>query len=103
MKNMNQAVSIIKEQMEAMKNGDFTDQDIEQTKAVIRNQFLETIDSARGLIEVLYHNVAAKSHVQLENWLDLVAKTTKEEIIEVAQKGELDTIYFLSGLDGEET
>ena len=40
-----------------MKEGDFTDQDIDQTKAVIQNQFLETVDSARGLIEVLYHNV----------------------------------------------
>lgn len=97
-----QAVSIIKEQMDVMKKGDFTEQDIDQTKAVIRNQFLETVDSARGLIEVLYHNVAAKSHVQLENWLDLVAKTTKDEIIDVGKKVELDTIYFLAGLDGEE-
>ncbi len=97
-----QAVSIIKEQMDVMKKGDFTEQDIDQTKAVIRNQFLETVDSARGLIEVLYHNVAAKTHVQLENWLDLVAKTTKDEIIDVGKKVELDTIYFLAGLDGEE-
>ena len=54
-----QAVSIIKEQMDVMKTGDFTEQEIEQTKAVIQNQFLETVDSARGLIEVLYHNIVA--------------------------------------------
>lgn len=48
-KNYDQAIRIIREQMEAMKNGDFTDQEIEQTKAVINNQLLETTDTSRGL------------------------------------------------------
>ena len=36
-------------------------EELAQTKAVIQNQFLETIDTARGLIEVLYHNVVANT------------------------------------------
>ncbi len=59
LKNYDQAVGIIREQMEAMKNGDFSDEEVAQTKAVIRNQMLETIDTSRGLTEVLYHNVVA--------------------------------------------
>ena len=58
-KNYDQAVTIIKEQMEAMKTGDFTEEEIEQTKAVIKNQLLETIDTSRGIVEILYHNVVA--------------------------------------------
>ncbi|GAE43736.1 Zinc protease [Mesobacillus boroniphilus JCM 21738] len=46
--NFELAVKIIREQMEAMQAGDFTDQEIEQTKAVIENQMLETMDTARG-------------------------------------------------------
>lgn len=97
-----QAVSIISKQMELMKAGDFTDQELEQTKAVIQNQFLETVDSARGLIEILYHNVVAGTNVPLQDWIDKVVETTKQDIIEVGKKIELDTIYFLAGEDGEQ-
>jgi predicted Zn-dependent peptidase len=99
LKNYDQAVGIIHEQMDAMKKGDFTDQELEQTKAVINNQMLETIDTARGLVEVLYHNIVANVDIPLEQYLAQVQKTTKEEIIEVAQKTELDTIYFLTGME----
>ncbi|MCM3110088.1 EF-P 5-aminopentanol modification-associated protein YfmF [Lederbergia lenta] len=97
-----QAVSIIRKQMELMKAGDFTDQELEQTKAVIQNQFLETVDSARGLIEILYHNVVAGTNVPLQDWIDKVVETTKQDIIKVGKKIELDTIYFLAGEDGEQ-
>ncbi|NRD78904.1 insulinase family protein [Bacillus sp. BRMEA1] len=98
-KNYEKAVGIIYEQMEAMKKGDFTDQELEQTKAVIQNQILETIDTAKGLIEVLYHNVVACTEIQLETWISEMQKATKEEIVKVANKIELDTIYFLTGME----
>jgi len=97
-----QAVSIIQKQLAAMKTGDFSEQEIKQTKAVIQNQFLETVDSARGLIEVFYHNIVAGTNVLLEDWLEKVDATTKEEIVEVAKKVEMDTIYFLAGTDGDQ-
>lgn len=100
-KNYDQAVSIIKKQMELMKNGQFSDQEIEQTKAVIQNQFLETIDTARGLVEVLYQNVVADTNISVDDWLQAIQQSTKKEIIGVAEKVSLDTIYFLTGKEGE--
>jgi predicted Zn-dependent peptidase len=99
LKNYDQAIGIINEQMEAMKKGDFTDQELEQTKAVIRNQILETIDTSRGLTEILYHNVVAHTDIALNTWLTEMEKTTKEEIVAVANKIDLDTIYFLTGTE----
>lgn len=99
LKNYDQAVGIIKEQMEAMRKGDFTDKELEQTKAVIQNQMLETVDTARGLIEILYHNVISGQEIPLDQWLSGMQKTTKEEIVAVADKIELDTIYFLTGTE----
>ncbi|WP_442599565.1 EF-P 5-aminopentanol modification-associated protein YfmF [Neobacillus sp. D3-1R] len=98
MNNYNQAVSIIHEQMEEMRKGNFTDDELAQTKAVIENQLLETIDTSRGIVEVLYHNVVSKVEIGLDQWIEEMNKVTKEEIIAVAQKIELDTIYFLTGL-----
>jgi predicted Zn-dependent peptidase len=95
-----QAVGIINDQLQAMKDGDFTDGEIEQTKAVIRNQLLETIDTSRGLVEVLYHNAVAHEEIDLRHWLEEIEKTTKEDIVKAANKVELDTIYFLTGMEG---
>lgn len=93
-----QAVGIINEQMEAMRKGEFTDQELIQTKAVIENQLLETVDTSRGMVEVLYHNVVSHVDIGLDKWLEDMKNVSKEEIVAVANKIEMDTIYFLTGM-----
>ena len=44
---MNKPFRIIKEQMKAMTAGDFSEEEVSQTKAVIKNQLLETIDQCK--------------------------------------------------------
>jgi len=95
--NYQKTLTIINEQMEAMRKGDFSEDIISQTKAVIENQLLETLDISTGLVEVLYHDVIAKTNVDINDWINEVKKVTKDEIIEVANKVQLDTVYFLSG------
>jgi predicted Zn-dependent peptidase len=99
-KNYDQAVGIIREQMEAMQKGDFTEDELSQTKAVIENQLLETIDTSRGMVEVLYHNVVSQVNINLDTWLEEMKNVNKEQIVNVAQKIQLDTIYFLTGMGG---
>lgn len=95
--NYDQALNIINEQMAAMKKGDFTDEEIVQTKAVVKNQMLETIDVARGVVEVFYHNVISQESITLTDWMEKVNAVTREDIIRVAQKINQDTVYFLTG------
>ena len=97
--NYQKTVDIIDEQMKAMKKGDFSEEIISQTKAVIENQLLETIDHPLGLVEVLYHDVIAGKTVNIQQWLDEINKVTKEEIVDIANQVELDTIYFLAGTE----
>ncbi|MBD8068236.1 EF-P 5-aminopentanol modification-associated protein YfmF [Bacillus sp. PS06] len=99
--NFDKAVTIINEQMEAMKNGEFTEDVISQTKAVINNQLLETIDTPSGMIDILYHNVVADKKRDLTEWLEGLKQVTKDEIIQVAEKIKLDTIYFLTGMEAD--
>ncbi|MGI2734323.1 EF-P 5-aminopentanol modification-associated protein YfmF [Bacillus cytotoxicus] len=100
-KNYEKAVAIIKEQMKAMKNGDFSEEEIQQTKSVIRNQILEAIDTPRGFVELLYHGIIAEHTRPVEEWVTGIESVTKEEIVKVANQIELDTIYFLHGTEGE--
>lgn len=91
------AVTIIKEQMEAMKQGEFTEAELEQTKAMLKNQLLETSDVASGYVELTYHQAVSGYSRSLEEWLAEIDKVTKEEVVAAASKIELDTIYFLKG------
>ncbi|KKB38915.1 EF-P 5-aminopentanol modification-associated protein YfmF [Bacillus thermotolerans] len=100
-KNYEQAVAIIREQLSDMKDGKISDNELEQTKAVLRNQLLETVDTARGIIEMLYQNVVGGREITIDQWLEAVERTTKEEVVSAAGKVEMDTIYFLSGTEGE--
>lgn len=97
--NYKKALDIIKEQFIAMKQGDFTNEELQQTKAVVKNQLLETIDNARGLVEILYHNVMANETITLDEWLEKTDAITKAEVVGVADRIQLDTIYFLTGAE----
>lgn len=95
--NYEKAVKIIKEQHEEMKKGNITESEFEQTKAMINNQVLETIDHPIGLSEVLYHNVVAGTDRSIEEWMEGIKKVTKDDVVAVAKKVTLDTIFFLKG------
>ncbi|MDM5198930.1 pitrilysin family protein [Fictibacillus enclensis] len=96
-KNYEKTVKIINEQLEEIRNGNITDGELEQTKAMIRNQILETVDDSTGLVEVLYHEVVSRHKRTIEEWLDGIQNVTKEQVRDVSQKIQLDTIYFLKG------
>ncbi|CAH0211676.1 Antilisterial bacteriocin subtilosin biosynthesis protein AlbE [Peribacillus sp. Bi96] len=94
--NYKQALEIIHAQMNEMKQGNFSEEELDQTKAVVKNQLLETIDVSRGLVEILYHNVISGLDITLDDWFAKTERTTKEEIVAIGQKIQLDTIYFLT-------
>ncbi|MBU9722682.1 MULTISPECIES: EF-P 5-aminopentanol modification-associated protein YfmF [Bacillaceae] len=91
------ATTIIKEQMDQMKQGNFTDEDLEQTKAVLKNQLLETMDVPRGFIELEYHNELTSNKRYVAKWITEIDKVTKDDVVRVANKVQLDTVYFLKG------
>ncbi|TSB46464.1 EF-P 5-aminopentanol modification-associated protein YfmF [Alkalicoccobacillus porphyridii] len=91
------AVEIINEQFEKMKQGDFTESEIDQTKSMLRNQLLEAADSASGQIELNYRQQLSAADDTVEDLLKQIEQVSKEDIIQAGKKCELDTIYFLKG------
>ncbi|KGX93110.1 zinc protease [Pontibacillus halophilus JSM 076056 = DSM 19796] len=91
-----QAREIIEEQMNAMKNGDFTDEAISETKKQVTNQLLETMDNPYGLTEILYHQVLSGKETTPDEMLQGVNQVEREDLLRVAKAIELDTVYFLT-------
>lgn len=95
--NYKRTVEIMNEQMEKMKQGDFTDDELIQTKTMIKNQMLEGLDDPRGIVNLLYNEIIANITFTLDEIIQGIESVTREEIIGIANKIELDTIYFLKG------
>lgn len=99
--NYDRAVEIIKQQLEAMKQGEISDKEIEQTKATLSNQLKEQQDRSYGLIDFHYHSALSETERPLSQLLEQIDRVGKEEIQKVAQKVQLDTIYFLRDKGGQ--
>jgi predicted Zn-dependent peptidase len=95
--NYDQAVNIIEEQLEKMRQGEFTDLEMKQTKALLVNGILEGLDNPFSLIDILYNQVLVKESELLEAYFKGIEVVSKEDVVKVADKVQQDTIYFLEG------
>ena len=100
-KDYEQAKTIILEQMEAMTNGDFEEEQIEDAKKQIMNQYKETLDNPFGIIEMIYNQRVAGTSRSAEELLVKINEVDKESIIKMANKIKLDTIYLLTANGGQ--
>ncbi|WP_099158160.1 EF-P 5-aminopentanol modification-associated protein YfmF [Virgibacillus ndiopensis] len=94
------AREIIELQMDTMKKGEFTEDNMSETKELIVNQLLETMDHPQGLIELLYQQVVANKKLSPEQLISNIKQVTKENVIDIANKIEQDTVYLLTNEGG---
>ena len=93
--NYEKAIEIIKEQLEDMKNGKFTDEDIKSAKNLIFGTINSIEEEQDTEISYYFGQELAKSDVTIEEYRKRIEKVTKEQIIEVANNVKTNTIYFL--------
>lgn len=93
--NYQKALDIIQEQLEMMRQGDFSSLEIEQTKAMLIHQLREVYDRAGTLIDFAFRGQTAQAEQTPEDLMEKVKSVTREDIQKVAEQIHLDTIYFL--------
>jgi len=93
--NYEKALKIIKEQLENMKNGEFTDEEIENEKKSIISGINLIDDEQDAGIVYFYGQEITNSNVDLEDYKQRVKNVTKEQILNIASKVKINTIYFL--------
>lgn len=93
--NYEKAVRIMRDQLDAMKAGDFSDEDLRRTQAMIVGQLRELQDSAFERIAFDFSNVLSGAERTGESFIADIQAVTPQMATEVAQDVQLDTIYFL--------
>ena len=92
---VNKALETIKEQIEDIKNGDFTDEDIKNAKQLIISVIENTTEEQDSEITYNYSCELDNQFVTIKDYIENIKKVTKDEIIEIAKNIKLNTIYFL--------
>ena len=93
--NYEKALEIIKKQIEDMKQGNFTEEELENTKQYIISTIQEIKDEQDTQIAYYFSHELAKTDSSIEKYINNVRKVTKEQIIEIAKTVKINTIYFL--------
>ena len=93
--NYDKALKLIREQIEDMKKGNFTDEEIENSKKGIIAA-IKTIDDEQDTgITYYFGQELANSNVSEEEYIKKIENINKEEIVDIANKVQINTIYFL--------
>ena len=89
------ALETIKEQLEDMKKGNFTDEDVEDSKKLIISSIKSISAEQDTEITYDYGQELSSEHMTIKEYEEKIQNTTREQIIEIANKININTIYFL--------
>lgn len=101
-KNNKIAEKAIIEQLDMIKQGQITDEEFESAKKSIINGYLSIYDSAAAMeVWSLYRSLGGiKTTPLLE--IEKINNTTVEQVMELANRMTLDTVYLLKGKEGQD-
>lgn len=93
--NYDKALKVIREQIEDMKQGNFTEEEIENSKKGIIAA-INTIDDEQDTgITYYFGQELSESDVSESEYIKKIEDINKDNIIDIANKVEINTIYFL--------
>ena len=93
--NYEKALSLIKVQLENIKNGLFTDEDIEVAKVYLTSS-IKNIEEEQDT-EVVYYigQELSKTNRSVEEYISRIEKVSKDDVLNIAKNVHVNTVYFL--------
>lgn len=88
-------LELIKKLLNDMKNGDFTDDEITKAKEYILAGVDSISEEQDSQILFLFGQEISKRSITIEKYKENIKNVTRDEIIEIANKIQINTIYFL--------
>ena len=95
--NIEKTKNAVIDQLEEIKNGNFTDDDINFAEMAIKNDFKSVADSAGNVSSWYFDCIRKNDIVTPEEKLERYIGVSKERIIAAAKSMMLDSVYVLTG------
>lgn len=95
--NEEKAKNAILQQLEDIKKGNFSDDDIASSVKSLEDGFRSVSDSAESVASWFTSQVCSNKFLYPEDFIEQFKKVTREDIIKAAQEVTLDTVFMLEG------
>lgn len=97
--NYQKTVDLIRVQLKNIKEGNFSEEDIENAKTYLISG-IKTIEEEQDTEVVFYiGQEISKANMDLEEYIEKISKVSKEDIINFANSLRINTIYFLTNAE----
>ncbi len=93
--NYQKALDTIKEQLEDMKNGNFSEEDLENAKKIMLATIESVTEEQDTEMTYYYGQELSDRFVSVEDYKKYISEVSKEQIIELAKTIQVNTVYFL--------
>ena len=93
--NYDKALDIIKEQLDSIKNGNVSPDELASAKQLVTSTLKLIPESGETLINYYYDKEMNNEEVDLQDFIEDIKKVEISDIVEVAKDVSIDTIYFL--------
>lgn len=97
---IDQALEIIREQFDVLKNGEISEEEMEFTKAGLVNAYKTAMDNPTSIADFHLNGLLAGRIRTREEMIDAFQSVTVEDVVRVAQGLQFDTIYTLRNEEG---
>jgi len=102
MENYEKAVAIIMQQLEDMQCGVFSEEDVESAKELMKANIRGIPEEQDAELTYAYGQEMAGKETTLDEYAKKIEAVTKKQIVALAKRVRIDTVYFLrSGKEGE--
>lgn len=95
-KNFDKVIELVEETMKDMIAGNFTEQDIMQSKMEYITSFDEALEHESGYIDIILGQILFDAE-EIQKRKEEIMKVTKEDVMKIAEKIYVDTIFLLKG------
>ncbi|HEL9645525.1 TPA: insulinase family protein [Streptococcus suis] len=96
--NRLRTMQLIRRQLQDIKKGNFSEEDLSMTKSLLVNAATLAQDQQANLVEQAYNQaVLGERNLEWEEWVEAVNLVSREDILRVARCIRLQAIYFMEG------
>lgn len=99
--NEEKAENAILDQLEEIKKGNFTEEDLEASKKSLEDAFKSVSDSPEALDSWFTTQIEHSEYLYPEDYINMFKGVTKEDVIRAANDVTLDTVFMLAGTEDE--
>ena len=100
-RNSDNVLKLIKKTLQNISKGKFDDKQLESAKETIISSIKASMDSPAGIINTYYAKILIDSLLFKER-MENISKVTKEDIMELSKKINLNTLFLLEGETNED-